>query len=73
MQTVSLQFDLLSGAGDNFDVGNAEGAQWPKLDEEQKDETVLLRELLKRKRISQYHLLELALTNQLNKSLCLVQ
>ena len=29
---------MLSGAGDIFDAGNVEGAQWPKLGEKQKDE-----------------------------------
>ena len=28
MQTIRLQFDLLSAARDTFDVGNVEGAQW---------------------------------------------
>ena len=39
MQTISLQFDILSGAGTTFDAGNVEGAQWPKLGEDQKVET----------------------------------
>lgn len=37
MQTISLQFDLLSAAGDTFDVGNVEGAQW-NLQEKTMDE-----------------------------------
>ena len=39
MQTISLRFDMLFGAGDSFDAGNVEGAQWPKLGEDQNVET----------------------------------
>lgn len=33
MQTISLQFDLLSGVGTDFNVGNLEGANWNLQDE----------------------------------------
>ena len=35
MQTISLQFDLFSGAGTNLDAGNTEGANWPELGADQ--------------------------------------
>ena len=40
VQSMSVQFDMVSSANNEMDTGNVEGAKWPTFSEQQMDEKI---------------------------------